>query len=152
PTLNDVCNWNPTVRIPAAPMSTGTSAAARPGPSAGAPLAAATPSPAADASGAGVASASGADRANARSTQIRPLVTASSVRLERTNGRRGSTLRSVAPRYGAMALATDKPTNESAASQGTLDVAAYLPRSTQGGARRADDVADQIKMSTNSTI
>src|SRR5438128_1715064 len=51
-----------------------------------------------------------------------------------------------------MALATDKPTNESAASQGTLGVAAYLPSSTHGGARRADDVADQMKISTKSTI
>src|SRR5262249_19514650 len=94
-------------------------------------------------SGGGAAGSASAPDARRRSAHTIPTVASSSVTLETTNGMRGSQSRKAIVKYGANAPAIPRPTSDNAARNGCVGLAAYLPIKTSGGARSAEDVADQ---------
>src|SRR4051794_12733800 len=74
------------------------------------------------------------------SIKTRPSTVATSVTVESTNGKRGSTPLSAMPRYGAIAEAIALPASTRVDSQGMLGVAAWRASKAHGGERNAEDV------------
>src|SRR5215470_12033989 len=103
-------------------------------------------------SGGGATGSASARDARRRSAHTIPTVASSSVRLDTTNGMRGSQSRNTIVKYGANAPAIPSPTSDNAASNGCVGFDAYLPINTSGGARSAEDVADQRTASARNDV